>query len=445
VEVSGEEVMTTETALAVVIPTRNRGALASAAIRSVLDSAIDRVSIFISDNSSERGDVDSLFAFCARVHDPRVTYLRPPAPLGMTDHWNWALDSSISASRPTHVTFLTDRMMFQPGGLKALLDVVGSWPEDVVSFNFDSVDDRSTPVRLAQTAWSGKTLRIASKKFLDMAANADVIQRSLPRMLNSAVPVPLLDEMRRRFGQVFGSLSPDYCFSYRCLSLVPTTLYLDRPCIIDYAQGRSLGRSVVAGRQSPELGDFIGFAGARGLNFAAPIPSILTASNAVIHEYCFVASELGDGTMKPVAMQPYLTRLASEVARLEDEDLRREYYEVLSGHGLTSATLPSVGPVGTRLAELRRNPVQFATKVRRALPSRILGHHITKPLWLRMARWGIHPPGQQRFHFCSTDEALEYARRYPRRPNSTVAHLGPLAQEPVVEDPLIASESTRCS
>src|SRR5687768_14594798 len=79
-----------EVSLGLVIPTRNRARLAIEAVRSVLNEQGCRFEVFVSDNSTDETEVRRLADFCAQEADPRLTYLRPEAALGMPAHWDWA-------------------------------------------------------------------------------------------------------------------------------------------------------------------------------------------------------------------------------------------------------------------------------------------------------------------------------------------------------------------
>src|SRR6476620_12635999 len=103
----------TYTGIVVVIPTRNRSAIAMNAVRSVLDQPVENLHALVSDNSTIEAEREALAAFCSSQNDERLRYVRPPKPLPMAEHWEWALDEALGSSQASHVTYLTDRMMFR--------------------------------------------------------------------------------------------------------------------------------------------------------------------------------------------------------------------------------------------------------------------------------------------------------------------------------------------
>lgn len=104
----------------VVIPTRNRAAIAMNAIRSVLDQPIDNVQVLVSDNSTAGRDREDLTNFCSELADPRLRYVRPPQSLAMPAHWEWPIQQALPSFEASHFLYLTDRMMFRTGVLKAV-------------------------------------------------------------------------------------------------------------------------------------------------------------------------------------------------------------------------------------------------------------------------------------------------------------------------------------
>ena len=97
-----------ELLLAVVIPTRNRAALAITACESLVNQNGCRYRVFLSDDPGSEDDSARLAEYCARAAG-RVTYLKPEAPLPMATHWDWALRTVMATSDATHFDVRPDR------------------------------------------------------------------------------------------------------------------------------------------------------------------------------------------------------------------------------------------------------------------------------------------------------------------------------------------------
>src|SRR4029078_3676532 len=103
------------TGIIVVVPTRNRSAIAMNAVRSVLDQPVENLNVLVSDNSTSETEREALAAVCAALKDSRLRYVQPPEPMPMAEHWEWAREEALRSFRASHMTYLTDRMMFRRG------------------------------------------------------------------------------------------------------------------------------------------------------------------------------------------------------------------------------------------------------------------------------------------------------------------------------------------
>jgi GT2 family glycosyltransferase len=132
----------------IVIPTRNRAAVAEAAIKSALQHDAVEVSVLVSDNSTSAEDLKRLANFCSSLGDPRLTYVTPPQSLRMAPHWDWALQQALKRYPHNHVTFLTDRMMLKSGALAKVAAIAAEYPDSIISYMHDRVADNQHPIRV---------------------------------------------------------------------------------------------------------------------------------------------------------------------------------------------------------------------------------------------------------------------------------------------------------
>jgi hypothetical protein len=395
--------------LLVVVPTRNRSDLAEAAIRSVLDQGDGEVSVLVSDNSTKAEQAEALAAFCKAEPSGRLRYARPPRPLPMDEHWEWVLERALDGE-VDHVLYLTDRMVLRPGALAEIAALVRRHPDQVLTYNHDRIDDARVPVRLEQRRWTGRLLRLSSAKLRQLASEC-VPLPWLPRMLNCVVPRRVLDDVKASYGHVFlkgdhedrrGSTSPDFRFGFRCLARVESILHLDHYLLVHYAMTRSNGATFARGMASPDTAQF----DPAELNLAAPVPGFLTIMNAVVHEYCAVRSETSSPRFPEIDRRKYLQAIAGEIAEIENPELRERMRVLMSAQGAR--------PGPSRRALLR--------KARRA--TWWLSRGPLQPFWRAAARrFRAYPPGDAPLHFATVEEALEHARRYPRRRHRSTYHL----------------------
>lgn len=307
--------------LAVVIPTRNRGQMAAKSVESVLacDADGDRIAVIVSDNSTDPRESEVLEKSLADA-DARVTLIRPSAPLPMTAHWNFAIDHAMGVGGCTHFMFLTDRMLVRAHRMRQILGIIARFPDEVLSFSYDRIDDVRQPAVYRPLPRSGDLLRVESGSLLGMSARM-AFPSCLPRMLNSVSPRRHIDALNARFGSAFSSLSPDFCFCYRTLDARESILVFDCSVLVTYGLDRSNGNSFARGVMTRDSNDYVSNVPLGRDSFRSPYPEFMTIGNGVLHEYLQVKLQSSSGKFPEIEIGGYRHMLATEVRRFEDKQL----------------------------------------------------------------------------------------------------------------------------
>ena len=391
--------MITYTCTVVVIPTRNRAAIAANAIRSVLNQPAENVSVLVSDNSTSETEREMLAEFCAKHADSRLRYVRPPDALSMPAHWDWAIHQALRSYAASHFLFLTDRMMFRKGALSEVLKLAALHPDKVIAYNQDRIVDNVRPIRVEQCPGTGKLLEVDSLRFTWLLSQA-VFHPGLPRMNNSVVPRAVLGRIEERFGAVFSSISPDFNFCCRCLEMEQSILFYDKSPIFHYALHRSNGASVTRGEMTPDYRDFMAnLPAANAIWHATPIPELNTAVNAVFHEYFLFQQETGSDRFFPVDHEKYLQANATEIEEIIDPRLKAEMLSLLVSNGYRAPRKNGAHGAAPLVDRFKAKMKRIAT----APP--------TTSAWLFAARnLGVRPPGDNQFDFATLDDAIDYAQ-----------------------------------
>jgi hypothetical protein len=387
----------------VVVPTRNRADLATETIASVLAEGDPRVSVLVSDNSTDPEQVERLHTWCLGNDSDALRYVRPPAPLAMSPHWQWALESALE-SPATHVMYLTDRLVVRPGTLRPLLTIAERHEVDVVTFGDDTVNDYERPVTVFERPWTGKVLRFKSDQALRALARGIFI--GTPTMLNTVVPRAVIEDIAATYGNVFASIAPDHCFGYRCLDRLDSFVHWDQVVIVQRALARSNGFAQIRGIRNPDHDDFLRELGERGINQHAPVPELLTVSNAIYNEYEFVRGDRSSSKLEPLRRHYYLGANARDVARLEEPELRARMDRILSEQGWSARMHARYG------LGLAASAAGYYGRHPRALLRRLLG------------RGGAAP------EFADPAEALAYTLEHQTAARSEPDHLWPLMSRP---------------
>lgn len=383
--------------LLIVIPTRNRAALAANALRSVLECKSEDIEVLLSDNSTAKSEAEQLATVVGEFHDARVTLCAPPTNMTMTHHWNWVLEAASDRDDLTHVLVLTDRMVFKRNGLDRLRSVVAEHSQFIISYNHDRVVDHQRPFRAELQPWSNEVLNIPSEHLLQLSADCTLPQ-ALPRLLNCVVPVGILRALREQCGNVVASISPDHSFCYRALAMVDKIAYWDRAPIVHYALDRSNGESAARGVHTADHADFL--SKLEGPIFAAaPMPGILTVANSVLHEYAVARDELQSEKFPPINERAYVAWIASELAVMENAQL--------------------AGQMRKLLAEYQATHPNSATSPPKSQSSPGLARRLARRLGVGRALLRVYQAMRRMFNrhtttfvptFASAAEALEYAR-----------------------------------
>jgi len=410
--------------VAVVIPTRNRADLVEFALASVMSGRPDSVGVVVSDNSTEDREVDATSAASEKYDPSVVCYIRPPEPLDMAAHWQWALDRALDDGTATHVAFLTDRMVFRPGALSSVVGMVGQNPDRVLTYATASIDDAQVPVRLRFPEWSGRLLELRSIRMLELASRS-LTPRAAPRGLNSVVPRATFDAVRDEFGSVFLSYSPDLTFAFRCLAVVDSILHYDCPVLIGYAARRSNGMAYGRGERSGELAKFLSELGTATPHHAAPVPAFEVSSNGFAHEYNLVRNQTTHPEkFPPLDYDAYLETIERDLQHIRNKDVADAMTALFSEVASPGFRRPRSLRILRRYAARLIDDPAVSVRIGAArLRSRLLAAAPTRPVWERLGRRGIRPPATQWFHFRDTDEALAFALKYPRRRMRTSSEL----------------------
>jgi glycosyltransferase involved in cell wall biosynthesis len=397
----------------VVIPTRNRASLAKNAIGSVISQDVPGVELLVSDNSTQPEELESLAKHCEHLRHPSLTYVRPPEPLPMSAHWDWAIEQALR-SQKNHFIYLTDRMMFKRDELRPLVDLVSNYPQDIITYNHDRIIDDAEPIRIEQLPVSGKLLRLETLR-LSYAYSQIDLHYCLPRMLNCVVPREPLENMRARFGNVFASIAPDFCFCCRSFEVVDSIIFYDQSPIFHYALKRSNGASLTRGELTQDHADFAASIDINHLTLDTPAPEIVTTGSIILHEYCRVRRETGSSRFFDLNREKYLAYLAQEVRRIEDKQRQANLYRALLKHGWKPspndiAETPVKRTVGWLVKKL------LSPRAVRARIAWLIRDSAAKRIWILLARLSkISPPVDQRFEFEQTDEAIKYLNEFPTR------------------------------
>ncbi len=444
----------------ILIPSRNRSDLAIRAIRSTLDApSRDRVEILVSDNSTEESESEALSGFCRALKDPRVRYIRPPSPLSMARHWEWAFQQAIDRSDFSHLTLLADRRVYLRGALDELCAIIRDHPDHAIVTHSDTLYDDISPIRLDSKPCSSRLILVRAGSILAENAHARLEFMTLvPTPFVSMIPRRLFAQVKARFGNYCLSLAPDYCFGYRVLDLDSTIIIYDKVMSLMMGAARSNGYSFMRGVQNKDNADFVATNGGGAFRYSeTPAPEILSGLNGIFHEYNFVKSEARSGKFPELEIPGYANTLRAEIETFSENRERRDRYIEILGrlHDVFSHPSLPTGPAGggtpwspqksgwRRIRELRghrprRSVFPILIHEMRSMVERkmreLLHDERSRPIWRAMNKlFGLPLPlWMGRRGFSTVDEAIDFFNKRNFRSSDDlvrkVAHLRALAE-----------------
>ena len=323
--------------IAVVLPTRNRADLAIAGCNALLEQQEPAVHVYVSDNSTSAEHVAQLADFSRRCDRTRLSYLRPPEPLAMGAHWDWALSGLLDSSDATHYVLQYDRRIMKPHHLLYVTELMRRFPDTVVTWPFDQIQIDGEKRFVTQYCWDGRCYAIRTARVAELTSAGRVVQMgfSFPFLSNCLVPRDVLVAIRRRFGDVCHSTGPDSCFTYRLCTVRDRYIHFDRTLAVAYAMERSAGWGYFTGGGG-DFKDFSQSLGTESWLHAAPIPGLSLGQNMAYHEYELVRRATGHPAFKPIDPRGYLEDLGLCLHLIGDSERAAELRAILIQYAYAS-------------------------------------------------------------------------------------------------------------
>lgn len=314
--------------LLIVIPTRNRADYTVRAINSVLNQENCQVSVLVSDNSTDKREIERLSEFCEQITDNRLKYVKPPEPLPMTQHWDWAMRQAMENMAFSHIAYLSDRTLFLKGRLKSLENILQKYGDKVVSYTYDKISDRNLPAVLSQPLRTGKIFEVKSSLILKSYADVERIE-AIPKMVNCVVPRSIIIAVKEKTGNYFSSVSPDYNFAFNCLDLVDSVLFYDKSMMLSYGEARSTGNNMLEGNFQKDSKDFIKNIDNKEVCFDTPIKTYLLVANAITHEYMHGKRQSNNNIFPDLNRNKYNLKLIYNVKSYQDKEMKSDMWSKL--------------------------------------------------------------------------------------------------------------------
>ncbi|MHA2282075.1 MAG: glycosyltransferase family 2 protein [Promethearchaeota archaeon] len=218
-----------------IVITTTRPKLVGFAVQSALSQSFEDIEIIISDNSEQgcKGAIE-------RFTDPRITYIRPSAYMGVVDHWNFAF----SKASGDWQMLLCDDHAFVPSLLSILAKEIEKKIEaDTMTWTHAAYYDGQWGIeeeclRFCIPQFSGSREIIPSKRVIEGMFEsgtglAGSVKREVPLITNAVYSKRIIERIKQRFGgHLFEPICPMTSAALAALAMSSNTLRIHLPLVI---------------------------------------------------------------------------------------------------------------------------------------------------------------------------------------------------------------------
>lgn len=279
----------------IVIPTRNRPKLFQDALQSALLQDFENFEVIVSDNSTDQDTHAVIRKFC---NHPRLSVYRPDDSLSMPKHWEFA---TLKANG-RYVLVLPDRSVLKRDALRSIHSAICSSKQDVLICSWRwSLFDESLNIEFSDHPMvkRGEVSNVSSSDVIrGFNAWGAKYPYDLPRGLNSCYRYDLAAEVRRKYGELFLPLSPDFTSAFLLLAHAETVLFLDTALFISQGLGVSNGGTTFLSTSANDA--YIRTLGARDCYAHVPIKKPLTVN--LLFEDFLAMQEKAAGNLQEISI-----------------------------------------------------------------------------------------------------------------------------------------------
>lgn len=228
--------------ITVVIPTCERAQYLEHALRTCVSQDDCDFEILVSDNASE----DNTRTVVERINDPRVKYVNPGKRLGMSSHWEFALQHV----RSDYVIYIGDDDGLLPYSIRTMRELIQltdthaiRWRKHAYMWpDFPMIDRRN----IMKIRFGSSVERKNAYQALQRLASGHLWYGNLPGVYHSCVKTSTLQKLSEYTnGKVFAHSHPDVWVCILLAGLLDTYLDVELPLSIPGTSAKSNGATTL--------------------------------------------------------------------------------------------------------------------------------------------------------------------------------------------------------
>lgn len=217
-----------------VYPTRHRPKFIEMALAFLEKENYKNFEVIVSDNYTDASL--SCEEYCKKSSLINIKYVRPPAPVGMVENWNFALQQATG----DYVFYFTDKMFLLPGTLIFIAEILAENQVDIVSWVDDKYSTSRMPDYFGKGIYTeGCSVVPPEKKFIEYDPKDELKKKVLAEVSRNEQDAShyargkicfggykrdLIDKILDRADNLFHNIGPDYTSMILGLSLATSAI-----------------------------------------------------------------------------------------------------------------------------------------------------------------------------------------------------------------------------
>jgi glycosyltransferase involved in cell wall biosynthesis len=212
--------------ISIVLPTRDRADFVPLVLKFLLKQTFSNFEVIISDNGVNDLCFENIKAYLV---DSRFKYKRPPQPMNMTDHWNFAIEGALGE----YISIFNEKFFLRKDALQIIYETYETHKPDLISWNYEWLgepiykDGELTgcyhPINAPSEAKMFSSSEYLKNHFdikYPLSGNnlRDFLESRFGRIYGGCVRKNVIEKVIRKYKNVFFPLSPDYTSQYLFLN-----------------------------------------------------------------------------------------------------------------------------------------------------------------------------------------------------------------------------------
>jgi glycosyltransferase involved in cell wall biosynthesis len=268
----------------VILPTKNREALAIHAINSVLNQKFDDYELIISDNSDDL-NASRVEEFCNLNSSKKIKFYKT-RNLSMVDNWNYALNKASGQN----LIMIEDKMVLYSDALSTIYNSLSKSKSGIVYWNYDNINDSDKYLTLIRKAHYTPELVRAEFKLNLIQRNISREVFTMPRGLCCSVPRNLVDLVKSTFNaEFFEDTAPDMTSGFKLLHSVDEYWDCGESLVVVTSSRIGNGKEIFEKQKNDRFIYMMGKSGKK-IELKHVESNHFSLTNIIINDYNMVAS-----------------------------------------------------------------------------------------------------------------------------------------------------------